>query len=249
MIFQYSMQKFWLALTLVLTIAVSANSQTVTFSGKVTDQNTALGIPDVAVVAQGNLTGTRIAITDTQGNYTISMGANNSVKLRAYRKNFVFNPVAVGFVSIGAFLTGSQHLDFSGAALPFSVFIIVREPILLTEDDSLKALSVDSVFLNRDIFPLLNNQYFGSDKRTRITLLLVDLDLLSGESLSAVTAQAIDQSQTAHNLPVEDLRKVPGVPWLSQLTLMLPGDLVPGELRVSVAYRGRSSNSATIRVQ
>jgi hypothetical protein len=250
MISRYSMQTFWLALTLVLTIAVSASSQTVTFSGKVTDQNTGLGIPDVAVVAQGNLTGTRVAISDTQGNYLISMGANNSIKLRAYRRNFVFNPVQAGFVSVGAFLSGPLHLDFSGAALPFSIFIIVQEPILLTEDDSLKALSVDSVFLNRDPFPLLNNQYFGSDKRTRITLLLVDLDLLSGESLSVVTAQAIDQSQIAHNLPVEDLRKVPGVPWLSQLTLLLPSDLVvPGELRVSVALRGRTSNSATIRVQ
>ncbi len=250
MISRYSIQTFGLALTLVLTIAVSAYSQTVTFSGKVTDQNTGLGIPDVAVVAQGNLTGTRVAITDTQGNYVISMGANNSIKLRAYRRNFIFNPVQVGFVSVGGFLAGPQQLDFSGAPLPFAILIFAQEPILLTEDDSLKALAVDSVFLNRDPFPLLNNDYFGNDKRTRIKLLLVDLDLFSGESLSIVTAQAIDQSQISHNLPVEDLRKVPGFPWLSQLTMMLPGDLVvPGELRVSVALRGKISNSATIRVQ
>ena len=244
------MQTFWLAVTLVLTIAVSANSQSVTFSGKVTDQNTTLGIPDVAVVALGNLTGTRVAITDAQGNYTISMGANNSIRLRAYRTNFLFNPVQVGFVSVGAFLSGPQHLDFSGAAIPSAVFIIVLEPILLTDDNSLKALSVDSVFLNRDPFPLLNDHYFGSEKRTRITLLLVDLDLKSADTLSAVTAQATDQLQTTHNLPVEDLRKVPGIPWMSQLTLMLPSDLVvPSELRVSVAYRGRASNTATINVE
>ena len=146
------MQTFWLALTLVATTAVPAYSQTVTFSGKVTDQNTGLGIPDVAVVAQGNLTGTRVAITDTQGNYMISMGANNNVKLRAYRTNFVFNPALAGFSSVGAFLSGPLPLDFSGAALPFAILILAREPVLLTEDNSLKALSVDSVFLKRDPF-------------------------------------------------------------------------------------------------
>lgn len=247
---RYATQCFWLALVLILTTAVSANSQTATFSGKVTDQNTGQGIPNVAVVAQGDRTGTRVAITDTQGNYMISMGANHNIKLRPYRTNFIFSPLQIVFVSIGGFLDGPEQRDFTGAALPFPILIFGLEPILLTEDDSLKALSVDSVFYNRDPFPLVNNNYFGNDKRTRIKLLLVDLDLFSGETLSIVTAQAIDQSQNSHNLPVEDLRKVPGFPWLSQLTVMLPSDLVvPGELGVSVTIRGKTSNSATIRVQ
>ena len=129
------MQCFWLGLTFILASAVSTYSQNPTFSGKVTDQNTGLGIPDVAVVAQGNLTGTRIAITDAQGNYMISMGANNNIRLRAYRTDFLFNPLLVGFVSIGAFLGGPHQLDFSGAALPFPVFILTRDPVLLTEDN------------------------------------------------------------------------------------------------------------------
>jgi hypothetical protein len=250
MIARYSIECLGLGLTLILTTAVSAYAQTATFSGKVTDQNTGLGIPAVAVVALGNQTGTRVATTDAQGNYMISMGPNNNIRLRAYRTNFAFNPVQVGFVSIGTFLAGPRQLDFSGASLPFPILIFGQAPILLTEDDSLRALSVDSVFLNRDPFPLLNNNYFGNDKRTRIKLLLVDLDLFSGESLSVVTAQAIDQSQVPHNLAIEDMRKVPGVPWLSQLTVTLPSDLVvPNELRVSVALRGLISNSTTIRIQ
>jgi len=244
------MHYFWLPLALILTTALTAYSQTATFSGRVTDQNTGLGISNVAVVALGNQTGTRVAVTDTQGNYTISMGANNNVRLRAYRTNFVFNPVQVGFVSIGTPVAGSHSLDFTGTALPFPILIFAQEPFLLTEDDSLKALSVESVFFQRDPFPLLHNTYLGNDKRTRIKLFLVDLDLLSGETLSIVTAQAIDQSQIPHNLPVEDLRKVPGFPWLSQLRVILPGDLVvPGELRVSVTFRGKTSNAGTFRVQ
>src|SRR6185369_8781960 len=74
-----SMKYFWLSLTLVLTTALTSYSQTATFSGRVTDQNTGVGISNVAVVAVGNQTGTRVSITDTQGNYMISMGANNNI--------------------------------------------------------------------------------------------------------------------------------------------------------------------------
>jgi len=245
---QYSMKYFWLSLTLVLTTALTTYSQTATFSGRVTDQNTGAGIPDVAVVAVGNQTGARVAITDTQGNYTLPMGANNNIKLRAYRTNFVFNPLQVIAVSLGPPIAGPQPRDFTGAVLP--ILIVVQEPILLTEDNSLKALSVDSVTFQRDPFPLLNDNNLSSDKRTRIKLLLVDLDLHGSETLSIITAQAIDHSGASHNLPVEDLRKVPGLPWLSQLTVMLPSDLVvPDELTVSVTARGKTSNTATIRVQ
>lgn len=244
------MKYFWLSLTLVLTTALTAYSQTATFSGRVTEQNTGVAIPNVAVVALGNQTGTRVAITDAQGNFTIPIGANNNIKLRAYRTNFVFNPLQVIFVSIGAPVSGPQSQDFTGTALPFPIFIVAQEPILLTEDNSLKALSVDSVTYQRDPLSLLNNNYFGADKRTRITLLLVDLELFSGETLSIITAQAIDHSLVSHNLTVEDLRKVPGLPWLSQLTVMLPSDLVgPDELSVSVSLRGKTSNAATIRIQ
>ena len=243
------MKYFWLSLTLVLTTALTAHSQTATFSGKVTDQNTGLPISNVAVVVVGDQTGARVAITDTQGNYTLPIGANHNIKLRAYRTNFIFNPLQVISVSLGGPIVGPQPWDFTGTFLPFQILIIAQEPILLTEDNSLKALSVDSVTFQRDPFPLLNDNNLSNDTRTRIKLLLVDLDLFSGETLSIITAQAIE-SGVSHNLPVEDLRKVPGQPWLSQLTVMLPSDLVvPGELTVSVTARGKTSNSATIRVQ
>lgn len=243
------MKYFFLSLTLVLTAAFTTYSQTATFSGRVTDQNTGVGMPNVAVVVLGNQTGTRVAITDAQGNYATSMGANTHITLRAYRTNFVFNPLQVMMVSIGGPIVGSQPWDFAGSTFPFPILILIQEPILLTEDNSLKALAVDSLTFQRDPFSVLNNDYLGNDKRTRVKLLLVDLDLLSGETLSVITAQGVDQSQVSHNLPVEDLRKVPGSPWLSQLTVMLPSDLPPGVLTVSVTARGKTSNSATIRVQ
>lgn len=237
---------------LLLLTPFAVFSQTAIFSGRITDQNTGLGIPNVAVVAQGNQTGTRVAVTDSQGNYNIQMGANTNIKLRAYRTSFIFSPALAGFSTIGGFpLTGSHPVDFSGTALPFPILIFAQAPILLTEDNSLSALAVDALFLKRDPFTLTNENYFGDDKRTRLKLLLVDLDLFNGDVLNTnVTAQAIDKSFVAHPLPIEDLRKVPGVPWMSQLTVRLPEDIpTPNDLSITVTARSLASNATTLKIQ
>jgi hypothetical protein len=192
-------RRFFSSLLLLLFItATHAYSQTVTFSGRVTDTNTGLGIPDVAVVAVGNQTGTRVALTNTNGDYTIEMGTNTNIKMRAYRRNFSFNPVFAGFTSIGGPLTGSHPLNFSGTTLPFAILIFAQAPVLLTEDSSLHALALDSLFLIRDPFPVVNTNYFGSDKHTRIKLMLVDLDLFNGETVSIISVQGIDNSAIVH---------------------------------------------------
>ena len=237
-------------LILLLLTVVPVCSQTATFSGRVTDQNTGLPLPDVAVVAVGNLTGPRVAVSNSAGDYSLEMAPNTNIRLRAYRTNFIFNPALVGFSSIGGFITGSHPLNFSGTALPFSILIFPQGPILLTEDNSLQALALDSVHMARDPFSLTNPIYFGPDKQTRIKLLVVDLDLYNGETLSIVSVQGVDSSAIVFDLPVEDLRKVPGTPWMSQLTVRLPNNIpAPNVLTVTVTARGLASNAATIRVQ
>ncbi len=98
------------------------------------------------------------------------MGPNTNVRVRAYRTNFIFNPALAGFSSIGGVITGSHPIDFSGTQLPFSILIFPQGPVLLTEDNSLQALAVDSVHMTRDPFSLTNTNYFGPDKQTRIKL-------------------------------------------------------------------------------
>ena len=246
----FSTRHLTFALFLLLSIAAPIQAQVATFSGRVTDQNTGQAVPDVAIVAQGNLTGTRVAISDSQGNYTLEMGANTNIRLRAYRKNFIFNPAFVGFASVGGPITGTRTLDFQGAALPFPILIFSQAPILLTQDNSLEGLAVDSVFHLRDPLRLVNDDYFGSEKRTRLVLLLVDLDLFQGETLSIISAQAQDKTMVLHNLVVEDLRKVPGVPWMSQLTVRLPDVLaVPNDLTITVTARNATSNPVTLHVE
>lgn len=242
-----------LAFLLALCGVSSARAQqtALTISGRVTDQNTGQGIGDVAIAAVGNRTGTRVALTDAQGNYTLPFGANTSIKLRAYKTGFLFNPVLAEFISPGGTpVTGSRTLDFTGARLPFPILIFPQPPIFLTEDESLNALALDAVLHTRDPFPLVSDHYFGADTRTRLKLFLVDLDLYSGETLSIITVQARDEQQRTHALAVEDLRKVPDFPWMSQLTVRLPGELAgANDITLTVSARGQASNVTRLRLR
>lgn len=231
---------------LLATLPVSAQA---TFTGRVTDQ-VGLGIADVAVVAQGNQTGTRVSVSDGQGNYSLSIGANTNIRIRAYRSSYILNPVLAGFSSIGGSpIMGIHALNFSGTALPFPILVFSQAPILLTEDESLNALALDSVLQTRDPFAP-TTEYIGANRETRLQLYLVDMDLFTGETLSSISVSAVDMQQSTHVLVVEDLRKVPGVPWLSQLTVCLPPSLTgPRDLNVTVSARTQVSNAAKIHVK
>jgi hypothetical protein len=242
-------------LIIIFLIALSGTgsvcAQTVTFTGRITNQSTGQGISDVAVVAEGNQTGTRVTLTDAQGNYTLPCGANTTIKLRPYKTTYIFNPVLFGVTSFGGFpISGSITRDYGGSSFP--ILTLALPPILLTEDNSLNALALDTVNHTRDPFPLTNDNYFGTDKRTRVTLLLVDLDLYPnmGETLSIITAQAVDDQAKSYNLVVEDLRKVPNVPWMSQLTVRLPSELAGvTDVTVTVSARGQVSNGARLKLR
>lgn len=231
--------------------ATSVAAQTVTFSGRVTEQSTGQGIAGVAVVGEANQTGVRVAVTDAQGNYILPFGSNTNIRLRAYKTNYIFNPVLAGYSSLVGFpLTGTFTQNFAGTSFPILIF--ARSPVLLTEDNSFNALVLDDVIQTRDPFSLTNENYFGSDKRTRLTLLLVDLDLYpnQGESLSIITAQATDAQAKTYALVVEDLRKVPNVPWMSQLLVRLPSELAGvTNINVTVTARGLVSNVVKMRLK
>jgi hypothetical protein len=232
-------------------IPVCAQQATVTFSGRVSDQNTGLAIAGAAIVAQGNQTGTRVAISDAQGNYNLPLGANTNINVRAYKTSVVLSPLSVSFTAVGGPpVSGSRTIDFTGFVLPFPILIFAQAPVLLTEDGSLNALTFDGLLQIRDPLPVANDNYFVADKRTRLKLFLIDLELFSGETLSIVSVVARDAQQTPYDLVVEDLRKVPGVSWLVQLTVILPNNLTgPKELTVTVTARGQTSNAGKVRIQ
>lgn len=119
---------FGLALLIVLCAASTASAQQtfVTFSGRVTDQNTGQGIAGVAIAALGNQTGTRVVVTNAQGSYRLPFGSITSIKLRAYKTGHIFNPASSEFITFGGLpLTGTMTLNFTGALLPFQILILL----------------------------------------------------------------------------------------------------------------------------
>src|SRR4030095_9955809 len=123
--------RFILIILALLAVAFSVSAQTVTLSGRVTEQSTGQGLSGAAIVAEGNETGTRVVVTDAQGNYTLTMGANHNIKLRPYKTTYNFSPVMVVYVSTGPPVSGSFTQDFSGSSFPVLIFAL--PPVLMTE--------------------------------------------------------------------------------------------------------------------
>jgi hypothetical protein len=123
-------------------------------------------------------------------------------------------------------------------------------PILQTEENTDHAIAFDSVTMLRDPFPLTTSLNFSSDKRTRIMLFAVNLDLLPNEDSSAVTASATDALSNAYPLTVEFVGAVPGLTSFTEVVLVLPGNLPAGqEVLVSLTWHVRISNKARIRIR
>lgn len=123
-------------------------------------------------------------------------------------------------------------------------------PTLLTEANTNRAVALDSVTFMRDSFPFATDHNFSLDRRTRVTLFAIGLELATGESNSVITAQAEDSAHRIFPLTIEYVGKVPNFDWLTQLSVRLPDGLATtGDLLVSVSLRGAASNKAVIGIR
>jgi lysophospholipase L1-like esterase len=123
-------------------------------------------------------------------------------------------------------------------------------PVLLTEENSNRAIALDSVTMLRDPFPVQTTSNFSLDHRTRVTLFTTDLELMSGEDASAVTVQAEDSQHRIYYLTVENVLSVPNLDRVTQVIVKLPDELTgAGDVSVSVSLRGAFSNKAIISIR
>jgi hypothetical protein len=119
-------------------------------------------------------------------------------------------------------------------------------PVLATEQNSQRAIALDAITFVRDPFAVTNLNYFGSDKRTRVTLFATNLSLTSGV---VVTAQAVDSQQLSHPLLVEYVGSMPTFLGFTEVVVKLPDGIVnAGDLQVTITVRGRTSNSVLVGV-
>jgi len=123
-------------------------------------------------------------------------------------------------------------------------------PTLLTEGNTNRAIALDAVTFVRGPFPGLTSANFSLDQRTRVVLFATGLELLPGESISVVTAEAEDSAHTIFPLTVEYVGKVSNFDWYTQINVRLPeGLFAAGDVLVSVSVRGAKSNKVIMGIR
>ncbi|HEY2962563.1 MAG TPA: PQQ-dependent sugar dehydrogenase [Pyrinomonadaceae bacterium] len=124
------------------------------------------------------------------------------------------------------------------------------KPLLAVEENTFRAVALDSVTMVRDPFPLQNPLNTSSDHRTRIMLFATGIELSPTESVSSVAVQLEDGQNHIIPLVVEDIRKVPSFDWLSQIVVRLPDSIdSAGDFRISITFRGTTGNRALISLR
>ena len=123
-----------------------------------------------------------------------------------------------------------------------------QPPVLLTYlnrafQNTGRAAALDSVSFLSGHFPVISEQNFFPDQRTRINLFGYNLELKSGEDPTVIAVEAEDSQHTIHALPVEAVNEVPNFNWITQVTVKLPDELQGvGSVSVSLKLRGVASN-------
>jgi len=149
--------------------------------------------------------------------------------------------------------TGTASVTVSNPDGPSNAGTFTINPpsiILSTEDNSDRAIALDSVTLVRDpfLFSTLNN--FSSDRRTRIMFFSPNLALVNGDSFSNVSAQAEDAQHKLYPLTIEFIGKTSQYDWLTQIVIKLPDGMGNiNALWVNINYRGAVSNKALISLK
>ncbi|HKG48528.1 MAG TPA: endonuclease/exonuclease/phosphatase family protein [Pyrinomonadaceae bacterium] len=125
----------------------------------------------------------------------------------------------------------------------------VSAPVLLTDSLTNRALALHSEFMTRDPFKVTSPVNFGSDKRTRVALFAMNINLLSGETESAIIARAVNPNGGEYNLPVKYVGGVAGYDWLWHVVVVLPQDFsLSGNITLTITLHGATSNAVTVAI-
>jgi len=123
-------------------------------------------------------------------------------------------------------------------------------PVLLTQPNTSRAIAIHSVLFSREPFTVRTPLNLSGDQRTRIMLFATTLELLAGETSSAITVRAVDSRGNNYQLPVEQVLKFSNLNWLTTLIVRLPDDTaITGDLLINVSIRGAVSNNVFVAIK
>lgn len=207
-------------------------------------QDTDAPTVSIGATAQGNSSTITITSSDPGSGVKVTYFSLNGINFQPYTAPFTVNRYQAP--TIYAF---SDDNVGNRSGLVTHQLINFGVPVLVTQPDSERAIALDSVLRLAEPFHLTYDHLWGSDRRTRIMLFALNFDLSSGESASAVTANAEDASGRIYSLPVEYVGKVPGSEWMTCVIVKLNDEIGDvGDVLVKISYHGISSNGVRIGI-
>ena len=134
------------------------------------------------------------------------------------------------------------------------VTITAGAPHLILEESALdpsQVAAIDSFLFLRDAFSVISAiDLFnsGTDRNTRVTVFVRNLQLAQGETASAVTVNLVDGNGQSFDVAAEDVRAVPLTDFV-QVQFRLPDNLATGVCHVKIKAHNQESNQGTIRIK
>src|SRR6266498_2704612 len=148
----------------------------------------------------------------------------------------IFVPLCVGALFCGAALIQFDKVGAQSAA-----------PVLISQEDSTRALSFESVTQEREPFSTVSPVKFGTDNQTRIMLFAMNLTLQAGDTVASVSVEAEDFAHRVYQLPIEYIGAVADQPWATSVVVRLSDDMNDvGDVLVRLSYRGLASNRVRV---
>src|SRR6267154_6758409 len=148
-----------------------------------------------------------------------------------------------------AFVCASLAVVFCGAMAPASA---ATSPTLISiSAGSTRAVALESVSMRAEPFSISSEGNFSpNDARTRLTLFVMNLDLLAGETQNSMTADAEDAAHAHYPLKVEYVGTVPNFDGIYMVVLRL-NDLMTGNLGdvlIRLNLHGIASNRVRVAI-
>jgi hypothetical protein len=211
----------------------SSTAQPVMFTATVAGSNPAAGTPAGSVVFKEGATVLATVALDATGH-----------------ASFITSTLSAGGHNITADFVGASGWLGSSSAVVVQSVLANNAPVLLTEENTERAVALDLVWQTRDPFSLTSQYNLSTDTRRRVSIFAWRLGLLPGENAANVSVVAEDDQGRSYNLAVEFVGPVAGLNDVMQVVVKLPDSIVgaPRDLWLKVSVHGLSSNRGIIRI-
>ena len=139
-------------------------------------------------------------------------------------------------LSVATLFAGSASIQFQRASAQ------AAGPVLISHEDSTRAISFESVNQQREPFSTTAPVKFGADNQTRIMLFAMNMSLQPGDTVGSISVEAEDFAHHVYQLPVEYIGIIPDQPWATSLVVKLSDGMSDvGDVLVHVSYHGNSN--------